>query len=312
MGRRGRHGHELLGVLAEADGLHDRLAGHDGEVRAAEAVGGLGRPVEVPLAHRVRRVSEVEPGHTRPGGRVGQRDVDPLLEAAADGGVELPRHVGGPEDEEAVHLVRDALHLDQKLGLDPPGGLGLALGPRAAHGVHLVDEDDGVLLRPRHLEERLDQLLRLALPLAHQVRRRDGEERGVRLGRYRLGQVRLARPRRPIEEDPPPRSPLPDEELRETSGQDDRLLEGLLGPLQTGHVAPLHVGLVGDDGGLQLGLEARSLFVDVVGRLVPALGSGRCRRRPASSPALLGIAPFGFVQHLLQLLRTVHVTRRTL
>ena len=69
--------------------------------------------------------------------------MDAALEAAADGRVELPGDVGGAEDEDALGVVADAVHLDEELGLDAAGGFGFAFAAGAAQGVDLVDEDDG-------------------------------------------------------------------------------------------------------------------------------------------------------------------------
>ena len=67
-----------------------------------------------------------------------QRDVDSLLESSPDGGVQDPGDVGGAEDEDAVVVVADALHLDQKLGLDPSSRFALVVRPGRAEGVDFV------------------------------------------------------------------------------------------------------------------------------------------------------------------------------
>ncbi len=99
------------------------------------------------------------------------------------------------------HHGCDCAHLHEELRLDAPGGLALALRARRAERVDLVDEDDGRLRLARHLEHLLHQLLRLALPLAHQVGGRHREESRVRLGRHGLRQERLTGTRRPIQQD---------------------------------------------------------------------------------------------------------------
>ena len=69
--------------------------------------------------------------------------MDAALEAAADGGVELPGDVCGAEDEDAFAVAADAVHLDKKLGFDAAGGFGFAFAAGAAEGIDFVDEDYG-------------------------------------------------------------------------------------------------------------------------------------------------------------------------
>lgn len=52
--------------------------------------------------------------------------------------------------------------------------------------------------------------------------------------------------------------------MGELDGQDDGLLEGLLGRIQPGDVLPLDVGLVGQDGARQGGAQLLGLCVFVV------------------------------------------------
>ena len=57
--------------------------------------------------------------------QVRQGDVDALVEAASDGVVESVGKVGGSQDQDSfvggVGSGTDSLHLDEELGLDPPG-----------------------------------------------------------------------------------------------------------------------------------------------------------------------------------------------
>lgn len=55
----------------------------------------------------------------------------------------------------------------------------------------------------------------------------------------------------PIEQDALPGSPLASEEVGELDGENDGLLEGLLGLLQSGHIIPADVGLLRQDRALQ-------------------------------------------------------------
>ena len=102
-------------------------------------------------------VADGELKHGRPGSQVREGDVYSPLEAAADGGVELPRDVGGAQDEHALAVLAHAVHLHQHLGLYPPRGLRLALAAGPAQGVDLVDEDDGGLVLAGHGEELLHE-----------------------------------------------------------------------------------------------------------------------------------------------------------
>ena len=75
---------------------------------------------------------------------VGERDVDPLLEAPEESGVQLPGPVGGAKQEELVRLagVVGARHLSQQLRLDAPRVLLLVGAAHPADAVNLIDEDD--------------------------------------------------------------------------------------------------------------------------------------------------------------------------
>ena len=107
---------------------------------------------------------------------LGQVNVNPLLKSPPDGGVQDPGNVGGAEHQDPVVIVADALHLDEELRLDPPRRLGLVVRPLPGQAVHLVDEDDAGFVLPRHLEQVLDELLRLSQPLGHKVRAGHREE----------------------------------------------------------------------------------------------------------------------------------------
>lgn len=172
------------------DRLHQRVPHDDRDVSARVSVRALGQLPQILLGEDVRGVAEMDLEHGESRVFLRQRNVDPLLEAPSDGGVEDPRDVGGAEHEDAVHIVAHALHLHQELGLDPTRTFALVLGTRRAQRVHLVDEDDAGLVSASQLEEISHELLGLAEPLRHQIGRADREEgRVVGLGGYGFGQV---------------------------------------------------------------------------------------------------------------------------
>jgi hypothetical protein len=123
-----------------------------------------------------------------------ERDVDALLEAAADGGVQHPGQVGGGQGQHALVVVADAVHLHQELGLHAGRVLARRVARIAAAGqrVDLVDEDDGRAILAREAEEVADEPFAFANPLGRHVVAADAEQRVVALGRHRLRQVRLA------------------------------------------------------------------------------------------------------------------------
>jgi hypothetical protein len=89
--------------------------------------------------------------------------------------------------------------------------------------------------------------LRITLPFANQITRADAKERALRLGRHGLREVALPRPWWPIEQDASPRRALAREQMGKLDGQDDGLLQRLLGHLEPRDVVPADVGLVDED-----------------------------------------------------------------
>lgn len=85
------------------------------------------------------------------------------------------------------------------------------------------------------------------MPFADQITGAHTEERALRLRGDRLREVRLARPGWSVQQDTPPRCPFPGEEVRELDGQNNGLLQRLLGSLEAGDVIPLHIWFIGDD-----------------------------------------------------------------
>ncbi len=203
----------------------------------------VGKLGEVLFSERVRRGAQVKLEHGLASGRLGQRDINALLEAASNGRVQRPRNIRGAQDEYVVIVVvRHALHLHEKLGLDAACTLGLVVVTRRTQRVDLVDEDDAGSVGARQLEQILDELLALAEPLGEQIGRAHRKESGVvGLGGHGFGQVGLAGAGRSVEKNAAPWLALAGEQMRELDGQDDGLFERLFGVLEARHVAPFHV-----------------------------------------------------------------------
>ncbi len=70
-----------------------------------------------------------------------------------DSVVELLGSVGGANDDDALGAVRDAVKLDEELGLEAAAGLVLAGRTLGQDAVDLVYEDDGRLHLRRHPEQ---------------------------------------------------------------------------------------------------------------------------------------------------------------
>ena len=130
---------------------------------------------------------------------------------------------------------------------------------------------------PRHREELVDQLLRLAEPFGDQVGGRNGKERRLGLGRDRFREVTLARPRRPVEQDARPRLALAREELRELDGQDDGLFQGVFRRVEARDVGPLDVRPLCQNRRTELPLQLRIVLVRFRLAALGLLGAGRGR-----------------------------------
>ena len=52
--------------------------------------------------------------------------------------VKYPWYVGGTKDQDAVIISAHPLHLDEELGLDSSGRLGLVVGTGPAQGINFV------------------------------------------------------------------------------------------------------------------------------------------------------------------------------
>lgn len=137
--------------------LHQRVLHGDADIATGVILTDLGEVSVVGLGEVARGVADGEHEHLHAGVDVRQADVDAALEAAADGGVELPGDVGGSQDEDAARVLADAVHLHEQLRLDAPRGLGLAFASWAAQRVDFVDEDDGRFVFAGHGEELFDK-----------------------------------------------------------------------------------------------------------------------------------------------------------
>ena len=99
-------------------------------------------------------------------------------------------------------LVLEAVHLDQELVEGLVLLAGDVVAALAADGVELVDEDDRRRVLARLAEQPPDARRAQAGEHLHEGGRRLGEEVRARLVRDRLGEQRLARAGRPVQQDP--------------------------------------------------------------------------------------------------------------
>ena len=134
---------------------------------------------------------------------IGSTDIDQFVESAGpqQRGVDQVWAVGGADQHHRLQVFHP-IEFGQD-GVDDARGH-LRLAARSARGdqaVDLVDEHHARRHLPRAGEQPGDLLLAFAIPFAEQVRRLDRDEVGLGLFRDRLGQQRLARARRAIEQE---------------------------------------------------------------------------------------------------------------
>ena len=75
---------------------------------------------------------------------VGRRDEEDAIEAtgAAESGIEMPRGVGGPEDEKAVVVADIAVHFGEKLVDESSASGSFVVIAVGGEGVDFVEEND--------------------------------------------------------------------------------------------------------------------------------------------------------------------------
>ncbi len=135
--------------------LHERVLHRDADITARISLAELGQGPDIARFQIARRAADAEFEQLHASAQVRQRDMDASLESPSDRGVQLPRDVGGAQDQHALGVVAHAVHLHEQLRLDPSRRFRLPFAARPAERVYLVDEDDRGLVLARHAEELL-------------------------------------------------------------------------------------------------------------------------------------------------------------
>jgi len=185
-----------------------------------------------------------------------QRDVNPALKSSSYRGVQSPRKVCRPEDQDSSLIVAESLHLDKKLCLYPSGGLILAVWPTAAHRVNLIDEYNRRLFLPRARKQGFYQFFTLPHVFTHQIRRRHRKESTLRLRGTSFGQKSFTSSRGTVKKYTFPRLTTSRENFFEPNRQNDCFLQCIFSLFKAGDVLPPDIGLFRDDGIANLSLEA--------------------------------------------------------
>ncbi|GIX63108.1 SNF2 helicase, putative [Babesia caballi] len=194
----------LAVLLLEGDGVPDggtrRNLAHFSEVGAGEP-GRLLR--EVGDGHVVgdRRLAQQGVENGDPGGKVGQRDVDQLVEPSGPQ-ERLVQQVGpvGGADEKDVFLGGDAVDFREELVHDAVArhrALASAAAPGSADGVELVEEEHAGRRGPGLVEDLAHVGLRLTEPHGEQLRTLDGNKVRTALRGHCLGEERFTTTGRP-------------------------------------------------------------------------------------------------------------------
>src|SRR5215203_4961648 len=147
---------------------------------------------------------------------VGEPDLDLMVEAARTPECRIERawSIGGGYDADSAEII-EPVHEGEELG-DEGSLEALAHHvARRGEGVYLIEEDDRRRFGAGFVEDRAQLRLALAPELVEDLRPRDGHEVGAALVGNCPRQERLARPRRPVEQDSLVR---PDVELAEDLG----------------------------------------------------------------------------------------------
>ena len=186
-----------------------------------------------------RLVARVHPEHARAPLHVGRRDEDLAVEApgAQQRRVELVEQVGR-RDHDQPPARGEAVHLDEQLVERLVLLAGEVRAAAAADGVELVDEDDRRLVLARDREQPPDAGRAEAREHLHERGRRLREELRARLVRDGLGQQRLARAGRAVQQDPLGHLRAERLELLGVAQELDDLLQLGLGLVDAGDVLP--------------------------------------------------------------------------
>ena len=174
---------------------HPGLHTHRLQLRAAKLVRA---PRQLGPVDRVvhRHLAAVDLEDLRPGLLVGQRELNLAVQPAGPeqrrvehvDAVRRREHFDAVVRGEAVELVEEFQHR----ALDFPVAALLAVEAFRAHGVELVDEDDGGGFFFGEGEAVADELGAVADEHLHELRARELEEGGVRLGGAGSGEEGLA------------------------------------------------------------------------------------------------------------------------
>src|SRR6266545_2936397 len=182
------------------------LPGGGGEVRSDEPVAYVGEfveePVPIVLGAFDRHASRVNLQDFFPAHPVRDADLDFPIEAArpTQRGIDRLVPVRRADDDDLA-AAREPVHQREELGDDPALDLAGDLLPLRGDGVELVDEQDARRVLLRLLELLPEAFFALAVVLGHDLRPLDGVEVGPGFVGDRLGDERLARPRRAVKED---------------------------------------------------------------------------------------------------------------
>lgn len=188
-------------------------------------------------------------------------DINSFFEPSSYGGIQSPGDVCCSEHEHSLVILPDSLHLHEKLCHHRFGRIVRWAISASCQRINFVDENNGGLLLPCHLEQRSDKLGWFSDILWHQIRRGHRKEGCVALCGARLGQKCFPGTRRPVEQNSFPRFSNSIKYLREFCWKNHRFLQRSFGLHQPGDIIPLHVWLLGYDGLRQGIFEFLLLFV---------------------------------------------------
>ena len=120
------------GCLASTNGHHHGLLNDDGHIRSWITFGSSTQLEVVLLREVVGSLSETNLELDYSGVGFWKGDINTLLEATSDCGVELPRNVWCAQDEDSVVVISNTLHLHKELSLDSARCLIFSLTTTAA------------------------------------------------------------------------------------------------------------------------------------------------------------------------------------